>query len=168
MASRRDCIFAARAWFLAEWPAWYGAGGAGDVDRDLLEFSASENDLPVGLLVFEGDEVVGFAALKAHSIPSHTHLGPWAAAGFVLPSHRRRGIGAFLLQGLVAKAAHLGFSEVFCGTSTANSMLERSGWILLETIVHDGRSLGVYRIAVQGIDQADAGQLSTASMHRHL
>ncbi len=143
---------------MAEWPAWYGAGGAGDVDRDLLEFSASEADLPVGLLVFEGDEVVGIAALKAHSIPSHTHLGPWAAAGFVLPSQRGRGIGAYLLQGLVAQAANLGFSEVYCGTSTANSMLERSGWELLETIVHDEKSLGIYRISVQGIDQADPVQ----------
>jgi GNAT superfamily N-acetyltransferase len=147
LAERRDCVAAVKAWFVTEWPNWYGPGGPGDIDQDLQAFAASSSALPVGMLVFEGSQLVGAAALKAESIPSHTHLGPWAGAGYVLPSHRGRGLGAFLLQSLVIKAHELGFSNVYCGTSTANSLLERAGWRLVETIEHDGKPLGIYRSA---------------------
>ena len=110
-------------------------------------FAASETLLPVGLLVFECGRPIGAAALKADSIPSHMHLGPWAAAGFVTPEHRGRGVGAFLLKGLVAKSQELGFSSIYCGTSTANSLLERTGWQLIETTRLQGKSLGIYRSA---------------------
>ncbi|MDE2049031.1 MAG: GNAT family N-acetyltransferase [Betaproteobacteria bacterium] len=98
----------------------------------------------MGLLVFEGHQVVGAGALKLQSIPTHTQLRPWAAAGYVLPSHRGRGLGAFLLQGLVVKARSLGFARIYCGTSSANTLLERSGWHLMETTEHEGKSLGIY------------------------
>ncbi|MBX3604620.1 MAG: hypothetical protein KF788_05090 [Piscinibacter sp.] len=76
-------------WFMAEWPAWYGAGGAGDVHADLAAFSASESALPVGMLAFIDGQPLGTGALKRESIASHAHLSPWAAAGFVLPRWRR-------------------------------------------------------------------------------
>ena len=62
------------------------------------------------------------AALKAESIASHRHLSPWAATGYVLPSHRGHGIGAQRLSWLLllAEAGDLGFSHVYCGTSTSS------------------------------------------------
>lgn len=144
-ARRRDCLVTVKSWFISEWPAWYGPSGPGNIDHDLQAFAASENVLPVGVLVLEGSEVVGAGALKADSIPSHSHLGPWAAAGYVIPSHRGRGVGAFLLQGLVARARELGFQYIYCGTSTANALLARSGWSLIETTELQGKPLGVYR-----------------------
>jgi len=146
-ARRRDCLARVKSWFISEWPGWYGPNGPGNIDHDLQAFAASETVLPVGVLVLEGSEVVGAGALKADSIPSHSHLGPWAAAGYVIPSHRGRGVGAFLLQGLVATARELGFPCIYCGTSTANTLLERSGWSLIETTELHGKPLGVYRNA---------------------
>lgn len=135
-------------WFADEWPGWYGPGGAGDLQADLQAYARSERDLPVGLIAFEHGRPVGTAALKASSISSHSHLSPWAGAGFVLPASRRRGIGAALLAALARQAHDLGYTQVFCATSTAQSLLVRAGWVRLEVITHDGKDLALFSKAV--------------------
>lgn len=147
LCHRRDLSPVVASWLLQEWPQWYGPGGPGNLQRDVDAFGESPNRLPVGVVALDGDEPVGFGALKQESIASHAHLAPWAAAGFVLSSRRGQGVGAALLRALVAQAAALGHPAVYCGTSTATSLLERSGWRLHEAVVHDGKPLGIYRSA---------------------
>lgn len=131
-------------WLRDEWPEWYGPGGRGDALADATAFAASETALPVGFVAFEGGEPVGFAALKAESLRTHRHLGPWAAAGLVLPPHRGKGIGGHLLAALVRHAGVLGFERVYCGTATAANLLRRSGWSELELVPHDGQCLVLF------------------------
>jgi GNAT superfamily N-acetyltransferase len=145
MIRHRGLLPLVAEWFTAQWPAWYGAGGAGDVRADLAAFSGSESTLPVGLLAFIDDQPVGTGVLKLESIASHAHLSPWAAAGFVLPQWRRCGIGAALLQGLLAKARALGHPHMYCGTSTSVSLLRRCGWEVVETVLHEGEPLTIFR-----------------------
>ena len=147
LARHRSLLPVLNGWFVSEWPAWYGAGGQGNIGQDLNAFSASEVSLPVGFVAFSDGTPVGAGALKAESIPTHNHLSPWAAAGFVLPECRGRGIGAALLAALVAHARSLGYNHVFCGTSTAESLLQRSGWSAVEVTQHAGKPLTVFRSA---------------------
>ena len=133
------------AWLLSEWPDWYGDTGPGDLAGDVAAFARSESLLPVGFVVFEADRAVGFAALKQTSIPGQEHLSPWAAAAFVVPAHRGRGIGAFLLRALVEHAKAIGFDPVYCGTSTAVSLLQREGWHPVEQVVLAGTPLSIFR-----------------------
>ena len=134
-------------WFRTEWPGWYGAGGAGDVEKDLQSFS-NEGNLPVGIIAFSNGAPCGAAALKAESIPSHPHLRPWAAAGFVLPELRGRGIGAKLLSALEAEARALGYSSIYCGTATANSLLQRAEWQVIDRVQLHGKEVSVYKRAL--------------------
>lgn len=131
-------------WFTEEWPQWYGPGGPGNVVQDLADFARSPDALPLGLLACAGGEPVGAAALKAESIPSHRHLGPWAAAGYVRPAHRGQGIGALLLAGLLREARRLGHAQVYCGTSTATRLLQRGGWQQIDQTTLDGKALAVF------------------------
>jgi GNAT superfamily N-acetyltransferase len=136
---------AVSAWLLSEWPGWYGQGGPGDLEGDVHSFAKSESELPVGFVVFSGGEPIGFGALKQESIASHKHLSPWASAGYVLPAHRGRGVGAYLLQSIVAHARSMGYPHVYCGTSTARSLLQRAGWHQIERVVHAGKPLDIFR-----------------------
>lgn len=135
------------AWFVAEWPAWYGSGGQGDVLEDLQAFAASDANLPIGFVAFDEGSPIGAGALKAESIPTHRHLSPWAAAGFVVPARRRQGIGGVLLQAMVVHARALGHPHVYCGTSTAESLLRRSGWSAIKVTRHAGAPLTIFRSA---------------------
>lgn len=144
LASHRDLVPLLAGWFVAEWPEWYGPGGRGDALADLTSFAASASTLPMGLVALMEDRPVGVAALKPESLPSHRHLSPWAAAGFVLPTHRGAGIGGKLLAALVQRAGDLGYPRVYCGTATAASLLRRGGWRELEAIQHEGQSLVIF------------------------
>jgi GNAT superfamily N-acetyltransferase len=130
-------------WFEAEWPAWYGSGDSGDAERDLQVFAA-ELGLPTGFIALHDGVPCGVAALKAHSIASHVHCSPWAAAGYVLPALRGQGIGQRLLSALVTEASVHGFERIYCASATAESLLLRAQWQLLERVQHDGQSLGIY------------------------
>lgn len=134
-------------WMREEWPGWYGPGGPGDADADAAAFAASPTALPLGLLVWEDGEPVGVAALKAQSLPSHTHLGPWAAAGLVRPARRGRGLGAALLRALTHQAAALGHPWLYCGTSTAATLLQRQGWEGMDSVEREGHDVRVFRRA---------------------
>ena len=143
LAAHLEVLPVLRQWFESEWPSHYGAGGPGDAERDLQAF-AQCGKLPVGVVAFLDGNVCGVAALKSESIPSHRHLSPWAAAGLVQPVHRGRGIGVLLLAALEQEARDLGFDSIHCATATAESLLQRCGWQLIERVGHDGQDLGIY------------------------
>jgi GNAT superfamily N-acetyltransferase len=147
LASHPEVLPELQAWFEAEWPSYYGANGPGNAQRDLQAYSNSDG-LPFGVVALMGGSVCGVAALKVDFIASHNHLSPWAAAGLVRPNLRRRGIGQHLLLALEKQAKALGFNRIYCGTGTAEGLLQRCGWHLLEYIMHEGESLGIYEKAV--------------------
>jgi GNAT superfamily N-acetyltransferase len=117
------------------------------VASDLAQFAATEDTLPIGMLLFSGGSPVGAGALKAESISTHRHLRPWATAGYIVPELRRRGVGAVLLRALVEHANGLGFQHAYCATSSAASLLTRLSCQVIEVTQHDGKSLTVFRSA---------------------
>lgn len=136
-------------WFANEWPDWYGPRGKGDVEADLRAF-ANHGSLPVGVVAFRNGLLCGAGALKAHSIPSHAHLAPWAAAGFVVPALRGQGIGAALLSALEDEARALGYSRIYCGTGSAAALLRRSRWCFLESVELEGKVVDIFEKALNG------------------
>lgn len=137
--------------FESEWPEWYGPGGQGNARADLEAFANSEGNLPVAVIAFDdAGSPIGIAALKAASLATHSHLSPWATAGYVVPGRRRAGIGAKLLSALLAEAQRLGFHTVYCATASAVSLLEREGWSQIDAVVHDGETQYIFRRAVPG------------------
>ena len=135
-------------WFEAEWPDWYGPGGRGDAELDLRSFR-SRAALPIGLIGLLDDELVGIAALKRDSIPARAELSPWAAAGLVRPDRRGRGFGAALVRAIENLARDLGHPTIFCATATSVSLLERADWSFVETLMHDGERLSIYRKSLE-------------------
>lgn len=147
LASHREVLPVLREWFESEWPTYYGAGGRGDARQDLDAY-ANQRGLPFGLVAFRDGSVCGVAVLKADSISTHAHLSPWAAGGLVRRDLRGQGIGEQLVLALEREARVMGFSRIYCGTSTAESLLQRAGWRLLERINHEGEVLGIYEKAL--------------------
>jgi GNAT superfamily N-acetyltransferase len=147
LTSHPEALSELQAWFEAEWPSYYGAGGPGDAKRDLRAYSNTVG-LPFGLVALFDGSVCGVAVLKADSIASHAHLSPWIAGGLVRPDLRRRGIGQQLVLALEKRAKAMGFDRIYCGTDTAEGLLRRSGWQLSERIVNEGEALGIYEKAL--------------------
>jgi GNAT superfamily N-acetyltransferase len=116
---------------------------------DLREFANSPGALPVGVIALdENSSPLGIAVLKAISIDTYSHVGPWATAGYVIPSRRREGIGAMLLAAVLTEANRLGFSEIYCATASAVPLLEQVGWTKIDAVSHDGGTQFIFRTMV--------------------
>ncbi|MBL0939409.1 MAG: GNAT family N-acetyltransferase [Gemmatimonadaceae bacterium] len=143
LADHPEVIPTIREWFETEWEPHYGPNGPGNAEQDLLAY-ANGTELPVGVVAFLGDEPCGIAALKMGSITTHAHLSPWAAAGMVSPLYRGQGIGGELLCAIEEVARTLGYAHIYCGTATANRLLERSGWEFMEQVRYSGENVSIY------------------------
>jgi GNAT superfamily N-acetyltransferase len=144
LADHPEALPVLAAWFEAEWPSWYGPGGRGNAKQDLSSCSARDA-LPVGVVGFLGDKLVGVAILKRESVSGRPDLSPWAGGGLVLAPYRRRGMGAKLLLALEDVARRMGFQALYCGTATSESLLERCGWTYLAHSDAHGEAVAVYR-----------------------
>lgn len=145
LANHPEVIPVLVAWFKREWSSYYGADGPSDAGEDLRAFASGEG-LPVGVVAFCDGELCGTAALKAESIRTRAHFGPWVAAGLVAPEYRRKGIGAALVGELETIARDMGYPAIYSGTESATGILDRRGWEFLERLEYDGQEISIYRL----------------------
>lgn len=143
LADHPEFISSLQCLFETEWLSHYGPSGPGNAQIDLIEYS-NRKGLPFGVVAILDGKLCGAAVLKKESISTHPHLFPWAAAGVVTPAFRRQGIGSKLLAALEEAAKELGYSHIFCGTNTANNILERRCWQFLEWTIQNGEKVGIY------------------------
>ncbi|MDA2925079.1 GNAT family N-acetyltransferase [Acidobacteria bacterium AH-259-L09] len=59
-------------------------------------------------------------------------MSPWLASAFVLPDHRRRGIGSALVRRVVEEAYRLKISPIFLFTWDQESLYRSLGWRVRE------------------------------------
>ena len=111
-------------WYLAEWEPYYGDDGPGNPQAD-LESRCNRDELPIGLVALEGDEVLGTAALD---LDVTTNLTPSVVGLLVGPAYRRRGIATALLKAIEETARELGYGRLYVSTSALGELLQRLGW----------------------------------------
>jgi len=156
LADRPDLMAPLAAAYQAQWPDWYGPGGPGDAQAD-LHLRARRESLPLGLVLVDGETVLGALAITETGVEGYEHLGPWVGGGWVQPSMRRQGLGARLLRAAVEQAGRMGIARLYVATATAGSLMARvAGWRLVETIAHPGGDLSLFVIEI-GAGQGGGG-----------
>jgi GNAT superfamily N-acetyltransferase len=101
--------------FLSEESYW-----APGVEREVVARSI-EHSLCFGL--YQGDAQVGFAR-----VVTDRAAFAWLADVFVLPSHRGRGLGKWLVETVLAHPDLRGLRRFMLGTADAHSLYERYGF----------------------------------------
>lgn len=143
LAAHPETLPVLTSWLQTEWPDWYGAKGNGDAKADLIAYS-NVGSVPMGMVAFADNKPCGFMALKSEAISDYSHLSPWVGAGFVIAPLRNRGIGGRLLNALEGEAKQLGYTQIYCGTTQANNLLNRAGWRVMSQAKHNGENVTVY------------------------
>jgi GNAT superfamily N-acetyltransferase len=84
------------------------------------------------LAVDDSAQPVGCASLVEHDMLTRPELSPWLAGVFVPREHRRRGIGAALVERVVQEARSLGVQRLYLYTPGFGALYLRLGWSVLE------------------------------------
>lgn len=90
--------------------------------------------VPLTVVARANGDPVGSASLLAEDMDTHPDLTPWLASVFVLPTHRRQGIGERLCRRIVTEAARLGFEKLYLFTEDREDFYRNMGW---ETLAHE-------------------------------
>src|SRR3954464_6743875 len=96
------------------WQAWWKDSGH---PREYISARLRENldaePIPLALVAHDGAAFVGTASLIACDLEGRPQYTPWVAAVWVEPQHRRRGIGAALVERATSDCFGLGLSRVY-------------------------------------------------------
>ncbi len=132
LADARELVVPLAPLFIDEWEPYYGRQGPGDAETDLND-CCNHDQIPLALVAVDNDgEIMGTAALKARSIETHRHLGPWLAAMFVVERHRGHGVNAALVAAIEENAIRLGYERIYVGARGMTSAMRENGWELLD------------------------------------
>lgn len=147
LSDQKNLIPDLRDWFEREWSPYYGPGGPGNAESDLLS-CCNKNELPIALVAFWKGELCATAALKQESMTTHKHLAPWVAALLVEPRFDGMGIGGRMVAEIERKAKELGFSKLYTGSDVPTGVLEKKGWTFLDRVPYFVCDVSIYEKAL--------------------
>ena len=132
LADNQHLFSTIEAWYENEWKEYYGPGGEGDALSDISSF-CNKDRLPICLVALKHGSLIGTVALRQKSA-SHHHLSPWVSSLFVIPTERRKGIGAKLIKAVEILSANLGFSDIYSRSATATGFFKKNHWVSIDRI----------------------------------
>ena len=143
LADHLDSIPTLATWFRAQWSQHYADWTQAEMEQDFLEDTARDR-LPCRLVAFEDNQLAGTIILREqnHTAPE---FQPELGGLLVIESHRGRGVGTELVRAGMKLASDLGYEMVYATTVSAVGILERLGWEIVKTIIHDEEQLALYR-----------------------
>ncbi|MCR9135844.1 MAG: GNAT family N-acetyltransferase [Alphaproteobacteria bacterium] len=145
LADVTDTIAELADLLVAEWEPYYGPRGPGNAVDD-LRARCNRNELPIALVALDIDnKPLGTAALKQDSVGSKPGQAPWLAALVVNPLHRGNGIGTLLVAAIETEAIRLGFTTLYISTNAADRIVQKRGWLPLDTVTSLRGPITVYR-----------------------
>jgi GNAT superfamily N-acetyltransferase len=100
--------------------------------RERLRAHLNTACLPMAWVAYDGQTVLGTAALRVTDLPGFDHLTPWLSGVFVLPEHQRRGIGTALCRHVEAFAETIAHKTLYLFTLDQQTLYKRMGWRYLE------------------------------------
>ncbi|MBD3307966.1 GNAT family N-acetyltransferase [candidate division KSB3 bacterium] len=105
-----------------------------------------DDRIPLTIIAFSGDDVVGTASLIEQDLQTRPDLTPWLASVFVVPEQRGRGIGAALVRAIVDRARTLGVSPLYLFTPDKEAFYRHLGWQTVETTNYRGEDVVIMQI----------------------
>jgi len=154
LADHTEVIPMLAQWFYKEWAYLHPGKTLADVER-LIGERINTNKIPLALVAFENQELIGTVSLKVNDMDTHLDLSPWLAGLYVSAPLRRKGIGATLVSAIEKKACELGIERLYLHTPESETFYSKLGWQVKERVKYHGYPVCVMqKIVLQPCAQA--------------
>ena len=130
-------------WFRAQWPEYYAGRTLTDIAQDFFS-EANRDSLPVRLLAFADGDLAGTITLREQALQALPEYHPGLGGLLVLEQCRGQGIGTELVRAGMNLAQEQGYERVYAATVTANGILERLEWKLVQAVSPHDEQLLLY------------------------
>ncbi len=132
--------------FYEEWRMIYDQRGQSfdDVLRTCVE-RANIGSLPLALVAFQDEQLVGTVSLKIQDLEIQPELTPWLGGLFVIPKWRRMGVASTLIQRAIEEAQRLKLRQLYLWTASAESLYLKLGWSEVERTKYCGQRIVIMR-----------------------
>jgi GNAT superfamily N-acetyltransferase len=130
LADRREFIPTVARWHHTEW----GHLRPGETVEDRavrVERDCGHREIPTTFVAAAGHQCLGSASLVVCDMDIRPTLTPWLSGVFVAPEHRRRGVGAALVERVVQEARALGKPRLYLYTPGSGSIWRLTAWNIL-------------------------------------
>ena len=101
-----------------------------------------------------GGALLGSAALKRHDMEEFPQYEYWLGDVFVLPEHRGTGVGGLLIEHCLAAARQMRLPKLYLYTPDVQSVYEKYGWREIATCQHNGETVSVMELVLEGDGQS--------------
>jgi N-acetylglutamate synthase-like GNAT family acetyltransferase len=135
------------------WPDFFVDRSAEEIEEVLFVEGSELPAMPAILVASQDGRIAGTVALRARSVETHEHLGPWVTGLWVAPDRRGLGLGRELLSAITEEAAARGHREIYAVTNTARWLFTKMGWAAVEEILYHGEEVTLFqntRVEVRG------------------
>lgn len=137
LADHKEVIPILARWFYEEWAYLHPGRTLADVEQIIGE-RTNTNRIPVALVAYENQELIGTVSLKVHDMDTRLDLSPWLAGLYVSAPRRRQGIGATLVSAIEKKAHELGVEKLYLHTPESETFYSKLGWQVQERLHYHG------------------------------
>lgn len=137
LADHQDVIPTLAQWFYEEWAYLHPERTYSDVEC-LISERAQKDKIPMALVAFYGEELLGTVSLKVHDMETRIDLSPWLAGLYVSVTRRRQGIGEALVFAIEKKACELGVGRLYLYTPESESFYSKLEWKVKERTEYHG------------------------------
>jgi GNAT superfamily N-acetyltransferase len=144
LADSLDTISTLVKWFRDQWPEYHADMLPEKMEKDFLE-DASRDRLPIRLLAFESGDLAGTIILRENGSETLPEFQPELGGLYVVEPHRGHGIATELVRAGMQVALEQGYETIYATTVAAAGILERLGWELIKTVVHQDGPVALYR-----------------------
>lgn len=137
LANHKEVIPTLARWFYEEWAYLHPERTYADVER-LISERAQMGKIPVALVAFDGEELLGTVCLKVHDMDTRLDLTPWLAGLYVSAPRRHEGIGTAFVSAIEMEASKFNVNKLYLYTPESESFYAKRGWQIKErTEYHD-------------------------------
>jgi len=137
LAHHPEAIPILAAWSHNEWGYFYPERTLEDVEQAVAQ-RANTDRIPLALVAYDGDELVGSVCLKEHDMDNRKELTPWLAGLYVKASRRGEGIGKQLVAAIESKAREIGVETLYLFTPESEGFYRNQGWCTMERLEYHG------------------------------